>query len=58
MSNKITAVLKKWSDYDTSVRLHLRPMLHVRDYERIVTNERDRLEAERIIDRLGIVLCD
>lgn len=58
MNEIIERVVKKWSDYDKSKELHIRPTMHVRDYERVFTTERDRLEADAIMDKLGILLCD
>ena len=50
--------VQKWSDYDKCKALKIRPTMHVRNYERVFTNERDRLEADAIMDKLGILLCD
>lgn len=56
--NRIEGTLKKWADYDLCKSKGLRPDIDIYDFERVFTTESDQQEAEKIMDKLGIVFRD
>ena len=57
MTAKIEAVLKHWSSYEMCKQAGVHPMINVHDFERVIP-VKDQAQAEKIMDKLGIVFCD